>query len=190
MRKSPTYTGVACSIFRKEIEYLIEQGRLDKDFVFVDSELHMNPRQLDRVLEEMIGPGCLFCFGDCHARIADQESSGQISKVKGTNCVEIFLGRELYRKLRAEGAFFLLPEWTHKWKRIFKELLGFSDQEVARQFMNEMHTRFIYVDTGVTAVPDQILEEIKSYFQLPCDILKIDLENLENTIKNALKRSE
>jgi hypothetical protein len=103
------------------------------------------------------------------------------------NCVEIFLGRETYRKLRSEGVFFLLPEWTYKWERIFKELLGFSDQGVAREFMNEMHSRFIYVNTGVQPVPHEILRQISEYFNLPLEVIDIELIHLENAIRNSLK---
>ena len=182
------FTGIACSIFKKEIEFLIENHKLDTDFAYVDSELHMNPKKLNQLLEEMIRPDCLLCFGDCHARMAEHENTDRIRRVVGMNCVEIFLGRETYRRLRAEGAFFLLPEWTGKWERIFKELLGFSDQSVARQFMNEMHTKFIYVNTGVQKIPDTALHHISEYFELPVEVIDIDLINLKDAILDGLKR--
>lgn len=178
---------IACGIFRKEIEYLIADGKLAGKFTFLDSELHMKPKKLEQIIGKIIKPGCLVCYGDCHARITEQEMNREFSKVAGTNCVEIFLGRENYRKLRREGAFFLLPEWTLKWERIFKELLGFNQQKIAVEFMNEMHTKFIYVNTGVYKVPDEILNQISKYFELPVEILDIDLIHLENAILNGLK---
>ena len=57
-------TGIACSIFRKEIEFLINEGNLDATFTFVDSELHMEPQKLNRILEKLIGPDSLLCYGD------------------------------------------------------------------------------------------------------------------------------
>lgn len=179
---------IACSIFRKEIEHLIGSGKLSGEFTFLDSELHMEPEKLEQLIGKLIKPGCLVCFGDCHARMAEQEMNGELSRIAGLNCVEIFLGRETYRKLRREGAFFLLPEWTNKWERIFKELLGFKDQNVAAEFMNEMHSKFIYVNTGVNKVPDEVLNSISSYFALPVEILDVDLIHLESAIKNGLKQ--
>ena len=179
---------IACSIFRKEIEHLIAGGKISGDFTFLDSELHMEPKKLEQLIEKLINPGCLVCYGDCHSRMAEQELNGELSRIAGLNCVEIFLGRETYRKLRREGAFFLLPEWTHKWEHIFKDLLGFSEQNVAVEFMNEMHTKFIYVNTGVDQVPHDVLSAISSYFALPVEILDIDLIHLENAIKNGLKQ--
>lgn len=176
----------ACSIFKKEIEYLIEKGRLADNFKYIDSELHMKPQQLDKVLSKLVRPNCLLCYGDCHSGMTEQENRGDFTRIEGLNCVEIFLGKELYRKLRREGAFFLLPEWTCKWERIFKDLLGFNEQKLAIQFMNEMHKKFIFVDTGVTEVPGQILNSISEYFNLPVEILSIDLNNLETTIIEGL----
>lgn len=179
--------GIACSIFKSEIEFLIAQGRIDIGFTYINSEYHMEPQELNKVLEKLIRPGCLFCYGDCHSRMVQNENSGRIERVEGLNCVEIFLGKDNYRKLRKEGAFFLLPEWTIKWERIFKDLLGFKNQEIAAQFMNEMHTKFIYVNTGVHEVPVQLLEEISTYFSLPFEVIDIDLVHLENAIKKSIK---
>ncbi len=188
MDKESQSTVIACSIFRHEIEFLIEKGKLNIPFTFVDSELHMNPQELNQVLEKLIRPDCLFCYGDCHSRMIQQENSGLIERVNGLNCVEIFLGKETYRKLRREGAFFLLPEWTLKWERIFKELLGFQEQKLAEQFMTELHKKLIYVNTGVHEVPFKTLEDISSYFSLPVEVIEIDLIHLENAIKSGLKK--
>ncbi|OFX56909.1 MAG: hypothetical protein A2066_21295 [Bacteroidetes bacterium GWB2_41_8] len=187
MNNQTSSIGIACSIFKNEIEFLIEKGKLNTHFIYVDSELHMEPQKLNQVLEKLIRPDCLFCYGDCHSRMIQQENSGLIERVNGLNCVEIFLGKETYRELRREGAFFLLPEWTLKWERIFKELLGFHSQELAAQFMNEMHKKLIYVNTGVHEIPVKTLDDISKYFSMPVDVIEIDLIHLENAIKNGLK---
>lgn len=180
--------GVACSIFRKEIEWLIDAGRLNMHFRFVDSELHMNPQKLDLELAKELNPGCLLCFGECHGRIVQQEQLGKIDRVFGLNCIEIFLGRETYRRHRKEGAFFLLPERTMKWERVFKELLGFNNQTLATQFMTEMHSKLIYINTGVIEIPVVELSAIAQYFSLPVEIIDIDLIHFENAIKTGIKR--
>jgi len=182
--------GVACSIFRKEIEYLTELGKLNLEFSYLDSELHMQPRLLKQKIAKYSNSDCLHCFGDCHQFIAEQAMAGEISKVKGMNCVEIFLGKKDYHRLRAEGSFFLLPEWTLKWERIFKELLGFGEKELAAEFMNEMHSKLVYIDTAVYEIPYSTLNDISDYFNLPLEILHINLSQLEKTIKNELKDFE
>jgi len=178
-------TGIACSIFRKEIEFLVQSNKLPDSFNFIDSELHMKPLELDQVLSQVVNPNCLLCYGDCHARTNSSEN-----RIDGLNCIEVFLSKDRYRILRKEGAFFLLPEWTYKWERIFKELLGFNEQKLASQFMNEMHTKFLYINTGVIDIPSSILNDISLYFELPVEVIDVDLIHLENAIKNGLKRLE
>jgi hypothetical protein len=187
MTKSSKNEIIACSIFKKEIECLIKKGSIKGLFNFVSSDLHMDPQKLEVTLESLIKPGCLLCYGDCHSSIVNQLELNLINKVYGLNCIEIFLGRETYRKLRTEKAFFLLPEWTMKWEHIFKEMLGFSDANVASMFMNEMHKKIIYLNTGVTEIPYQTLDDIAKHFSIPLEILDIDLVHLENAINDGLK---
>ncbi len=187
MNEAANIHAFACSIFRNEIEHLIGHGYVTAAFTYVDSDLHMYPQQLEHVLSTMIEPGCLLCYGTCHSRMKEQEDRGIINRVRGLNCCEIFLGRADYRRLRSEGAFFLLPEWTMKWEHIFKELLGFSDQTLAAEFMNEMHKKLIYLNTGVSPVPRETLADISRYFSLPLEILDIDLIRLRTALNEGLR---
>jgi len=188
MSKDLNTKGIACSIFKKEIQYLVNAGQLPDVFTFIDSEFHMYPQKLDAILEAFDKKDCLFCYGDCHLHKNELLNTVHYSRINGLNCIEIFLGNEVYRKYRAEGAFFLLPEWTIKWERIFKELLGFSDPLLAKQFMNEMHSKLIYIDTGVYGIPNEELEAISIFFSLPVEVVTIDLNNLQNAITEGLKQ--
>jgi len=180
--------GVACSIFKKEIQSLVDSRQLPDVFTFIDSEFHMYPQKLDAIIGAFDKTDCLFCYGDCHLHKNDISDSEHYSRINGSNCIEVFLGKEVYRKYRGEGAFFLLPEWTYKWERIFKELLGFSDPLLAKQFMNEMHSKLIYIDTGVYEIPNDELEAISTYFSLPVAVVTIDLKNLQIAITEGLKQ--
>lgn len=180
--------GIACSIFQKEIEILIAQERITIPFEFIDSELHMKPLELKDVLKRKLKPQCLVCYGKCEPNLDQSPDNNNIIKTEGLNCVEIILGKELYRKLRRDGNFFLMPEWTLKWERIFKELLGLSDQALARQFMNEMHSNMLYVNTGIVPLPYETLKNISEYFDINVDVLNIDLTSLESTINKALNQ--
>lgn len=186
MTEKKEIQGIACSIFQKEIEKLIEQKKINIPFEYLDSELHMKPQLLKEVLGNKLKPQCVVCYGKCEPNLDQNPGQNKIIKTEGLNCVEILLGRTLYRQLRKEGAFFLLPEWTHKWERVFKELLGLADSELARQFMNEMHTKMIYVNTGILPVPRETLNNIREYFAIPVEIIDIDLSELEKSIKTVI----
>jgi len=111
---------IACSIFRYELEQLQKQGKLEVPVVYLNSMLHMQPLELQKLLDQKIDEyknfGIILMYGDCHARMIDYDKKPNVLRTPGINCCEIMIGGEKYRKLRRDGAFFLLPEWASKWK--------------------------------------------------------------------------
>ena len=184
--------GVACSIFRKEIESLLEQKQINIPFKYPGSMLHMYPDVLDRSLQKVVdeerqkGNDILLVYGDCCPHMHDLESDDHVERVCGLNCCEILLGRDLYRKLRSEGAFFLMPEWAHRWREVFQRQLGLQGDN-ARSFMTEFHTRLVYLNTGLTPIPDSLLGEISEYTGLPVEIMPVSLDQLLAAIQDAAK---
>lgn len=184
---------LACSIFRLELERLKAQGLFEMDVTYVNSMLHMNPEKLNEVLEQAVGrfqdadQDLVLLYGDCCPRMLELQQEARVACARGFNCCEIFLGSERYRQLRREGVFFLLPEWARQYKTIFKEHLGLEG-EMVQTFMRDMHTRIVYLDTGVMDVPHDLLKDIELYSGLPLEIMKIDLGGLINTLQGCLDR--
>jgi hypothetical protein len=183
---------LVCGVFRMEIEALVKQGKLDCDIITLDSMLHMKPAKLEQEMGQVIvaGPNnrFLLLYGDCHPHMHEMQSKINVSRVAGINCCEILLGSAVYRKMQKEQAFVFFPEWTHRWKEVFRNELGFENSEVARAFMREYQKRLVYVDTGVIPVPDEALREISDYFGMPVEILPVSLDILLQGINNALRK--
>jgi len=189
MTAEPSQGCIACSIFRKEIEALQADGRFTLPVTYLDSMLHMVPEQLEKRLRAALealppGQGTVLAYGDCcgHMEVFQEAPGG--SRTEGINCCEIILGREVYRQLRREGAFFLMPEWARSWKKVFWSQLGLLGP-CAKTFMQEMHTRLIYLDTGLEPVPLAALEEASEYMGLPLTILPVSLEPLLASLTRA-----
>jgi hypothetical protein len=194
MSKQPTrIIGVACSIFREEIEALRELGEIEIPFRYLDSMMHMCPNVLESSMEVVLteeqkrGRGVLALYGDCHPRMVNWEQQAVISRTTGLNCCEILLGGESYRRLRSERVFFLLPEWAKRWKTVFRKGLGLTADN-ARDLMGEMHTRLVYLDTGLVPVPEEHLRSISEFTGLPWEVLKVSLEPLLSAIREAQRR--
>jgi hypothetical protein len=183
---------IACSIFRKEIEALQQSGQLDVPVDFLNSMLHMVPAKLEARLQEAIGSARLpdparevvLAYGDCCGHMDTFEAAPGTARTGGINCCEIILGTEAYRKLRREGAFFLMPEWARSWKQIFVGQLGLLGP-CAKTFMQEMHSRMIYLDTGLVPVPHAILQEASEFLGLPVEILPVSLDPLLASLQRA-----
>jgi hypothetical protein len=109
-----------------------------------------------------------------------------VRRTEGINCCEIILGRDTYRQLRREGAFFLMPEWALSWRKIFVSQLGLLGPR-AKSFMQEMHTKLIYLDTGILPVPQAELAEASEFLGLPVEILPVSLAPLLANLQQSLK---
>lgn len=181
---------IACGIFKKEIEALISNGKLDHSFRFLDSMLHMAPAKLEsqmkKNIDDLEDSQTVMVYGDCHPTMYQMDEKSNVCKVAGMNCCEIILGKRTYKSLRAQGAFFLLPEWTRRWEEVFKNHLGFN-KESARAFMGEMHSKLIYLDTGVTPIPEKTLAAASKFCGLPVEIMKVDLNQLLKVIIDATR---
>ena len=183
--------GIACGIFKKEIESLVQKGLIDQSFKYLDSMLHMSPAKLEIQIEKHIthlkDKKILIVYGDCQPSMTSMNKRPNICRVSGMNCCEIILGKKEYKRLRSQGAFFLLPEWTLRWEEVFKKQLGFN-QENARSFMRELHTKLIYLDTGVSPVPEKALMAASTFCNLPFEIMSVDLSHLLKVVLDAIER--
>lgn len=185
-----SYLIIACSIFRNELERLMEERLPDVEVFYLDSMLHMHPEKLEELMNSILpkhkDKKVILLYGDCYSRIMESETPN-LQKVDGINCCEIFLGEKRYRKLRSEGAFILLPEWLNRWREVFRDELGFKDPRIAKKFMNEFHTRLVYLDTGMCEIPVDKLNELSSFTGLDYRIEPCSGENLLSEIEKTRK---
>jgi hypothetical protein len=184
---------IACSIFRNEIEQLQAEAKLDLPVRFLGSMLHMVPEKLEKRLLEVVkeerakGHEVVLAYGDCCPNMIGLGSAEGVGRTQGFNCPEILLGKETYRKMRRDGVFFLLPEWTLMWRAVFQGTLGLLGG-TAQDFMKEMHTRLVYLDTKLVPVPEKELAEISEYCGLPVERMKVSLEPLLESLRLAATR--
>lgn len=186
-----TLSIICCSVLHRELEAFALQQYPDAELVFLDSMLHMHPEKLrltiDAALAARPNRDCLLVYGDCHAHMQETSRRPCCVRTNAVNCGELLLGREPYRFFRKQGVFLFLPEWTERWKEVFINELGFSDQSLAREFMRESQRRLVYLDTGLIPVPKIALEEIADYFGMPVDVLAVSLNVLHQNVRLAVQ---
>jgi len=187
-------SGISCSVFQKEIEKMVEQGLLTIPFKYLDSSLHIYPAKLRRQIDQAIlveqdkGNKVILIYGECHPYMSEYTSDGGVVRISGINCGNIFLGSDVYRKLQHEGAFIFLPEWTFRWQEIFIHHLGLNKKNL-RSFLREMHSKFVYLDTQISPIPENVLKEISHFTGLAMEIISVSpKERLLSKIREAQER--
>lgn len=175
------------------MSYLQKKCWPDWEIYALTSMLHMRPDVLSHRLKECIEEGrraehqLVLVYGDCCPLMEQYEKIPGVARTDAVNCCELILGKEIYKPLIKEGVFFLLPEWTRRWEEIFTGELGLS-RENAMDFMHEMHTRLIFLDTGVLPVPLSDIEACSQYCDLPYEIRQTSLDHLQSSIQGAMNR--
>ena len=64
---------------------------------------------------------------------------------------------------------------------------GGLEGDNARSFMADMHTRRVYLDTGLMPIPKGLLDEISEYTGLRAEIMPVSLDQLLASIQDAEK---
>lgn len=185
---------IACSVLKAEIEALRERGLFDLPTHFLVSNLHMEPEKLHERMVSLLedlgrGRQVLLIYGDCHPYMKDLAGNPGVTCVKGQNCGEILLGRERYRQLLKEGAFFLFPEWTLRWREIFHQIKDIGKESTVA-VMRERQSKLVYLDTGVCPVPVEELMACSEYFGLPYEVLEVSLDHLHSVINAAIGKGK
>jgi hypothetical protein len=183
-------TVICCSVLQKELETVLGGDDPDVERVFIDSMLHMDPEKLHRtmaaVMEARPDSSFLIVFGDCHPYMHDMECRPGCARAQGVNCSELLLGKEAYGRFRKEKAFLFLPEWCRRWREVFQDRLGFKDPSLAGEFMRENRGSLVYLDTGVSPVPEKTLSEISGFFGMPVTTVSITLDHLRRIVESAM----
>ena len=184
---------ICCGVYKDEILVLKKRYWPNLTIHFLSSMLHMKPELLGTKLsaqleeENVLEQKTLLIYGDCCMQMTDLTKSPDVVRVHGHNCIHQVLGSNEYKRLSHEGAFFLLPEWASRWNNIFKNELGLNEAN-AEDLMREMHSKLVYLDTGIRPVPTEHLKDCSRYCGLPWEVLQVSLEPLRKCIQDALDK--
>lgn len=178
---------VVCGVLQAEVEELRRRGRLQGEFCFLNSMLHMEPLRLEATLKgihERKNQPVVFVYGDCCPAMLQLSSRPGAGRVGGINCCQLLLGRARYRELMHKEAFIMLPEWTKRWKEIIEQELGLGEA-VARDLFQDNRGTVVYLDTGLVPIPEKELNACAEYIGLPIQMEQVGLEHLLEELNNA-----
>ena len=178
---------ICCGVLRAEIEELHRKGAINGDLYFLDSMLHMDPSRLETVLKEKLTKTkdiTVLVYGDCCPEMTQLADRPGIGRVEAVNCYQMLLGQERYREMMRKEAFMLLPEWAHRWKEVIQWELELSET-VARDLFKEHRRELVYLDTGLTPIPEKEIKECSAYTGLPWRTVPVALDHLLDLLLKA-----
>lgn len=184
---------VACGVLAEELSSIRDGALEDAELAFVDSMLHMSPARLgDRLgalLDGFAGRPVAIAYGDCCPNMRELEALPGRARTPCLNCCELALGSARFRELRKRGSFFFLPEWAGRWSEIFAFELGLRERSLARSLMRDTMRELVYLDTGVRAVPKELLGTIAEYFGMPLSVERTGVDALAASVRSTIRRA-
>ncbi|MBN2704400.1 MAG: DUF1638 domain-containing protein [Pontiellaceae bacterium] len=178
---------VVCSVLEKEIQALKECGNLEGEILNLSSRLHMDPPKLEQTLRRVLDDNrrpVILVYGDCCPAMLQFEQRPNVARVEGINCCQMLLGKNRYRELMHEEAFMLLPEWAQRWKEVIEQDLNLK-QPVAQDLLQDSRKKLVYLDTGLSPIPQQQLKECSDYTGLSIEIEKTGTDELLARLRKA-----
>ncbi len=185
----PRVTLCSCSIFRSTIAAMAFSEGPPRS-LFLDSSLHMDPADLDRVLGSIVdfevgqGRRVVLAYGDCAPHIDDRCRPPHCVRLAVQNCCEAELGRDRYRSLRHDGAFIFLPEWAGRWREMLSRAAG-DDEGMMRAMVADQNQRIVVLfEPGREPSPGD-LDELRRCFGLPVSVEAVPEGRLSRALREA-----
>lgn len=194
---------VACSVFKDEIKKLVNEGKLDTEFVFVSKYFHVDYAKIEKNLRPIIEKALkdfpenvILVYGDLCLGMKDQmnELADEygVVKIDALNCIDCQLGGK-GKFLEADpnqDLLFLSPGMTDFFRNA-KEMMR-------KKGFGEIYFKDLFLDLRGIIVLDtldncsELIEEINK-LDTGLNILetrKVGCENVKEVIQEAIEKNK
>lgn len=184
---------IGCGILKKEIQFLVEKNDWQLDTVFLPSGLHVDFDRLQDSMEKCLkvhAAGSAFVFyGACHPRMDQILDAARLIRTPGQNCVDIYLGHDIFCRELERGAFFLFEDWALHWKEIIGGVMP-GDPEIMRTIFGTAHKYLLAIRTPCSGDFSAEAEAVSAMTSLELRWVDAGLEHLEATLAATLDRAK
>jgi len=199
LNEEPKVCLVSCSVLRDELEYLVKQGKLDAELVFVSKFFHIDyvtlEKNLRKVLEQTIKRfegKVVLVYGDlCLGQDNEMKKLAQeygVVKVDAVNCIDCQLGGKgkFFEADPEHNLMFMGPGMIGFFKHAKEQMLKEGVDETAFAGMFSGIKGAVILDTCGNA--EKCREDMQnSGMNLKIlEVRKIGLENVQQVISDAI----
>ena len=183
---------VACPIFRKELESILEELGSAPQINYMHYTIHNSPLRMEEELQENVakvsetGKEVRLLVGKQCKGIRDMDEvvkdcGGKIPQAK--NCIDILIGDELAKKLQKDRTSLM----TLAWIRMINQSIADGNWSVTDARLNlGWYNKILILDTGVDPLSDEQIMEFYDLTQVEVEILPVDLDHFKKLIKELL----
>ncbi|PKK88892.1 MAG: hypothetical protein CVV64_16745 [Candidatus Wallbacteria bacterium HGW-Wallbacteria-1] len=187
------FTLVGCGILGKEVEALVSKNGWPIQCYFSCSSLHVNFHALRDNLEKSLrlhrDENPKVFYGACHPLMDTILESHHTIRTRGQNCIEMLLGANMFQKELAAGAFFLLEDWAHSWKKVISRGIG-SDPGLWKEIFCSQHKYVLALRTPCSDDFSDRAETFSLAVGLPLQWADTDLTHLEAALRDLIHSAE
>ncbi|GFE62754.1 DUF1638 domain-containing protein [Geobacter sp. AOG2] len=180
---------IGCGILKREIRFLAEKNGWRLETAFLPSGLHVDFDRLESGLERCLSlhaaePSIVF-YGACHPRMDQILETARVARTPGQNCVEIYLGHDMFCRELEQGAFFLFEDWALHWREIVGGVMP-GDPEIMRSIFRTAHTYLLAIRTPCSGDFSAEAEAVSAMTSLELRWVDVGLEHLEAILAATL----
>lgn len=183
---------IACGILEKEIRHLIAANGWRVTPFFLPSGLHTDFGRLRGALERSLsahaGPRRVVFYGACHPMMDTILTDAQTVRTPGQNCIDIYLGPDVFARELARGAFFLFEDWALRWDSVIGDRSGMPPV-VMREIFGAAHEYLLCIRTPCSGDYSAQAEDIGQRTGLPLRWMDVGLDRLQRTLASAIERA-
>lgn len=184
---------IACPIFRKELEMVLEELGLAPRISYMHYSIHNNPIKMEEELQssleqvKMKGEDVRFlvgrhCKGKRDMTEVVEDCGGKIPQAR--NCIDMLIGNELTRKLQKNRTSLMTPAWV----RMINQSIQEGQWSVTDARLNlGWYNKILILDTGVETLSDEQIMEFYDLTQVEVEILPVDLSYFKILLQELLQ---
>ena len=186
-------TIIGCGILKKEIRFLAKKNGWCQGMSFLPSGLHVDfdklQNGLEKTLQRHTGETSVVFYGACHPLMDKILADAQAIRTPGQNCVEIYLGHEMFCHELEQGAFFLFEDWALHWKKIVGAIMP-GDPEIMRSIFRSAHKYLLAIRTPCSADFSAEAEAVSAMTSLELRWVDVGIDQLEKNLAASLQRAK
>jgi hypothetical protein len=184
---------VGCGILKNEICRLAEKNGWQVGMTFLPSGLHVDfdklRHSLEKSLQLQIDKPAIVFYGACHPCMDEILEKAQRIRTPGQNCVDIYLGHEMFCRELEQGAFFLFEDWALHWKEIVGSIMP-GDPEIMRGIFRSGHKYLLAIRTPCSGDFSVEAEAVSAMTSLELRWVDVGLEHLEKNLAATLNHAK